>query len=150
MVKGTAISERGAKTIMALAAVATTGFLLACVNPPQRDWKETAAPGLYGLELWGPPDIKGEVGYPLFVNGPRAWCLPTRRFSGSVEIVSGRLPPGLNIDYGEGLHIRGIPTERGHWIVRIRYYDIHCNDKVYTGDTAELRFHITGSGRVHQ
>ena len=145
----TRIGRSAAAALMTVAAVATAGFLLACAAAPERDWTETAAPGLYGLQLWGPPDINAEVGHPVFVNGPRAWCLPSRRFSGRVSIESGRLPPGLALD-NEGYHIKGIPTERGHWIVKLKYYDVHCGDKVYDGATTEIRFHITGSGRVVQ
>jgi hypothetical protein len=130
-----------------VAAIATAGFLLACASAPERDWTETAAPGFYGLQLWQPDDINGEVGHPVHVGGPRAWCLPSRRFWGRVSIESGVLPPGLSID-NDAYDIKGIPLERGHWIVRLRYYDIHCGDKVYEGGSKELRFHITGSGRV--
>lgn len=109
-----------------------------------------SAPGLYNLEGWGywAGDVNGQVGYPLGVGGPTASCRPSGTWSLNTSVVSGALPPGLSI--GDGGAIGGIPTERGHWIVRLRAYNIQCNGTGYDGFEQELRFHITGSGQVIQ
>jgi len=114
--------------------------------------------GLYTVEGWNAScmydhcstDIDGKVGYPLFVNGPRANCIPSGHWSTSRErITSGTLPPGLTIQESAA-HIKGIPEKRGHWIVHIKVDHLYCNGKSYSGFDEELRFHITGSGRVHE
>ena len=91
-------------------------------------------------------DIDGEVGHPLYVNGPQALCEPSRKWTLSVKIEKGELPPGMAFD--EHFGITGIPTERGHWIVTIRAYDFVCEGTTYMGFTQQVRFHITGSGKV--
>jgi len=79
-------------------------------------------------------DIDGEVGHRLTVGGPTANCQPADKWSSSMEAASGELPPGL-AKQSNG-DITGIPTQRGHWIVEMRVYN--------------LSFHISGSGRVIQ
>jgi hypothetical protein len=118
------------------------------------------SPGLYELSGWNGEstywngetnvaagtDINGEVGHPLSVYYPTASCLPSREWTaGGVKFVSGTLPPGLQ--FGEHWGISGIPTERGHWIVKLRMYDIKCEGGSYSMEQ-ELRFHITGTGKV--
>ena|SRR5215469_13638837 len=106
-------------------------------------------PGLYGLEgwQWGRSDIDGEVGHPLSTASPHANCVPGGNWSANVRIVSGQLPPGMTLNPAPWT-ITGLPTERGHWIVRIELYDVKCGAQYYQGITQELRFHITGSGKV--
>jgi hypothetical protein len=129
----------------------------------------------WGHDTGGGEDVPGQVGYSLTVNSPRFDC-PGPWYSSGPYIVSGELPPGLEMDeHGE---ISGVPTQRGHWIVGLKISNIRCNgvnytnsgmpdvvfDKlfpgqdrsaciVYSGHDCELRtlrFHITGSGAVVQ
>ena len=97
-------------------------------------------------------DIDGEVGHPVHVGSPRANCEPGGDWTLSVEVQSGTLPPGLSLSTrsGEYGQIKGIPTKRGHWIVEMRAYNLKCLGKNYMGFTQQLRFHISGSGRVIQ
>ena len=94
-------------------------------------------------------DIDCEVGHRLDIVGPRAVCtMPDEKWSGTFEIFSGVLPPGLTLNESTG-NISGIPTERGHWIVTMQLSDASVCDAVDgTGFTQELRFHITGTGKV--
>ena len=105
-------------------------------------------PGLYGLTGWNywTADINGEVGHRLFVQGPTARCEPSRKWDTQYRVLSGKLPPGMDIL--NSLDIVGIPEDRGHWIVRLQIYDVECGGNYYQGFDQELRFHITGSGRV--
>lgn len=138
-------------------------------------------------------DVNGEVGHPLSVTGPRVRTTFTRIKTGEVVhfnecnqwtwaasdvgIASGELPPGLTMQ-NDG-DISGIPTERGHWIVTMKFSNPICNDNghrytvsgapdvlvqnqgwknpdecVENGDLycslTTIRFHITGSGHVIQ
>jgi len=97
-------------------------------------------------------DIDGEVGHPVYVGSPRANCKPSGNWSLNVEVSDGTLPPGLSLSTVSGEYgvIKGIPTSRGHWIVEMRAYDLKCEGKYYMGFTQQLRFHISGSGRVIQ
>jgi hypothetical protein len=122
-----------------------------------------AHPGLYDLTGWGGNsvsydsqrradvaalDINGEVGHPIYQSGPVARCVPGPNWSNSQRIVSGSLPPGVDFEVSTKA-IQGIPTERGHWIVKVELYAIRCNyDTSIVGFTQELRFHITGTGKV--
>lgn len=97
-------------------------------------------------------DIDGEVGHPVYVNGPTANCEPNGNWTLRIEVATGTLPPGLELvmegsGYGA---IKGIPQERGHWIVTMRAYDLKCNDGGYEGFTQQVRFHISGTGKVIQ
>lgn len=154
MAKGIKINTGTAKALILLAAIAAIGFILACASAPpaQRDWKETAKPGLYSLTGWGNwiGDVDGEVGHSLYVGSPTAWCLPSRNWSLSHRILSGALPPGLSVSNTGASNITGIPTERGHWIVKLQVYNIQCGGQTYDGFEQEIRFHITGSGKVIQ
>ncbi|HXZ67609.1 MAG TPA: hypothetical protein VEH07_03380, partial [Alphaproteobacteria bacterium] len=79
---------------------------------------------LYDVTEWnnGVGDINGEVGHRLYVEGPRATCVNQNgEFLSSDAhrgIVSGILPPGLSFEPNDNA-IAGIPTDRGHWIVRL-------------------------------
>lgn len=116
---------------------------------PNRTTQQKLKPGWYGISTgwnnWN-SDIDGQVGYQLYVSAPTGRCEPSRSWSANVSIVSGNLPPGLRF---ESHRIIGIPTERGHWIVKLRLYDIQCGGSYYKDFEQELRFHITGSGRVN-
>lgn len=109
------------------------------------------SPGLYRLNGWNGStsgiDIEGEIGHPLTVNGPTADCEPSRDWSGDQRINSGKLPPGLTMDDKSG-GITGIPTVRNHFVVEVELYNVQCGGNSYRGFTQELRFHITGTGKV--
>lgn len=109
-------------------------------------------PGLYRLNGWDNSryaiDINGEVGHPVYVDGPRSKCVPLGTTMNK-RIASGSLPLGLALNNENG-DITGIPTDRGHWIVKLEAYNVRCNDQSYEGFVQELRFHITGSGKVVQ
>jgi len=152
MKAGMQIKRRAATAVMFLAAAATLGFMLACVDA-KSDWTTTAKPGIYGVQTWRAGDVDGEVGHPLYLGNPTMHCLPARQWTGNVRVVSGQLPPGITID-DRNMGISGIPTERGHWIVRVELYDINCNGETYQVFDhlrfTDIRFHIGGSGRVVQ
>ncbi|HEX8925291.1 MAG TPA: hypothetical protein VF786_05835 [Terriglobales bacterium] len=126
-----------------------------CVPPPsaRNHNRRPDPPGLYSLSGWQgvryDVDINGEVGHQLYVSNPTARCEPSRHWSGDAQIVSGALPSGLSMDYST-MRISGIPTERGHWIVKMKLSNVQCGGSYYEGFTQELRFHITGTGRVIQ
>jgi hypothetical protein len=109
--------------------------------------KRNDDPGLYGLEYYG-GDINGEIGHPLGVSQPRARCEPDHNWTADDRIISGTLPPGLTVQSNGS--ISGIPTERGHWIVKQEIYNIRCAGESWQGSVREIRFHITGSGKVVQ
>jgi hypothetical protein len=99
-----------------------------------------------GCNRSGADDIDGEVGHPIAIASPSAYCNGEfGNWTAAVRIVSGQLPPGLHFD---GRAIVGIPTERGHWIVRLELYNVQCGGDRYEGFEQELRFHISGSGKV--
>ena len=117
-------------------------------------------------------DINGEVGYPINPNGDVSGPCATSHGGNSpcyvgsplsaedpairdqwlydFEVVSGKLPPGVSIltDRNQYGRISGVPTERGHWIVTMKVKNIKFEGKYYDGFTQELRFHITGTGKV--
>jgi hypothetical protein len=140
--------------------------LVACVAPTSQQRRSSArkttwnpASGFCCADGWSPAgDVNGEVGHPLSINGPTARCWRagsgppnTReaRYSVNVRVASGQLPPGLSMN-GIGA-INGIPSERGHWIVRLEVYGALCDGVSYPNMSSwgsEIRFHITGSGQV--
>ena len=140
-------------------------FLSGCIpNQPYNQTTTVKKPGLYSVKGWNyaschyykgkktidtctSKDIDGKVGYQLYVTGMRANCVPGGKWSTSKKIItSGSLPPGLAFQGGS--IIKGIPEKRGHWIVNIKVEHLYCNDISYYGLQQELRFHITGSGKV--
>jgi len=154
------IHERNKKIRAALVVCALSLGLLAVlfsVVPASADKRKNKnkqrAPGLYSLtgwngQSWG-QDINGEVGHPMFVNGPTADCQPSGNWTANSRILSGTLPPGVTLNHAPST-ITGLPTERGHWIVKMELYDVQCGGQGYEGLTQELRFHISGSGKVVQ
>ena len=117
-------------------------------------------------------DMDGEVGHPMdpygemtapcasshgedvpscYVGRPLSDYDPSSdQWAYDVEIASGSLPPGLSIvkdrdAYGD---ISGIPTERGHWIVILKVKNIQWKGKYYADFSQQLRFHISGTGKV--
>ena len=160
MTQGTKINKDTAETLILLVAIATIGFLLACAGAQRYEPK---SPGMYGLkgwnfaEIWGEQaadvDVNGEVGHPVHVWGPQCNCVTnagkSQPWSGDTRIVSASgLPPGL--EFRDGDHIKGIPKERGHWIVTLELYNLECGGNHYKGFRQEVRFHITGTGKVIQ
>jgi hypothetical protein len=145
MTEGTRIGRAAARVIVLAAAAATIGFIIACASTPQ---ERQRSPGLYNLTGWNHwnGDANGEVGHQVYISGPTALCAPSRRWSSSMQILSGSLPPGLSMD--SGYNITGIPTRRGHWILKLKLYDVECGGSQYRGFTQDLRIHIAGSGRV--
>ena len=109
-------------------------------------------PGWYGFSqgwnYWD-SDVKGKVGHRLHVSTPRGKCKPGGYHWTDVSVISGSLPPGLSLNSAPWT-ITGISTKRGHWIVRMKLDNVKCGGKYYKGFEQELRFHITGSGRVIQ
>ena len=132
-------------------AIGTIMFCLVAVSGyADRGWDGygVSYDGIAGHEgVVNDADIEGEVGHPLSVVAPSDYC-PSLTGSLQVEIISGTLPPGLSFD--DNWQITGVPTERGHWIVKIKVTDIQCDGKHYNGFTQELRFHISGTGKVIQ
>lgn len=54
----------------------------------------------------------------------------TATWYGSIVLVSGQLPPGLEFDY-TGLNVVGVPTRAGTWHFRIRFTGVQCNGQYY-------------------
>lgn len=131
-----------------LALASLLGAIIAGCATPHKQQREE--PGLYNLTGWNgwTADINGEVGHPLSVGAPTARCAPTGNWTTSgAYIASGTLPPGLEMAKTPP-YISGIPRERGHWIVKAKIDTVYCNGATYKGIDQELRFHITGSGKV--
>jgi hypothetical protein len=65
------LDQKAAVAVVALVAVASAGFLLACASS---GGEQERAPGMYGLTGWNgwTSDINGEVGHRLYVSGPTA------------------------------------------------------------------------------
>lgn len=133
-------------------------------------------PMVSGFNSWSPNgDVNGEVGHPLSITGPRGGNGCNGGWNADTDIASGQLPPGLTMQNSGD--ISGIPTQRGHWIVTMKFANIRCNghhfalngapdvfvehqgwkdwDKCVEGgvgycNLTTIRFHITGSGQVVQ
>ena len=140
-------------------AIVTAFVLSFLACGPSRQATYTAPklnPGFYGItNQWnnGYGDVNGEVGHQLYVSVPLAKCVNCKGCTAAgtwysrSSIISGNLPPGVSL--GRDAVISGIPTERGHWIVKMKMDNVQCNGSYYEGFEQELRFHITGSGTVH-
>lgn len=146
------------KTISGAAIVIVFALLFIGSTAPKSSYRSKLDPGFYGVTTWwnnGASDIDGEVGHRLYVGGPRAKCIECKgcdagSWTSSWTVVSGSFPPGLS--WGDAASISGIPSERGHWIVKVKLYNIRCNGGDYDGCcsfTQELRFHIKGTGKVN-
>jgi hypothetical protein len=138
----------GKPMVASLVCLICCTLLLGCTTTQHRKTEEA---GWYGISTgWNESmgDVNGEVGHRMYVGGPRGKCLPSRSWSSSQRIVSGSLPPGLSMDGTAA--ISGVPTERGHWIVNLELSNITCEGKTYRDYSQELRFHVTGTGRVIQ
>ena len=132
-------------TVMIILFTASMAYAVKFNN--LKGWNYTA---IYGQSTTASGiDINGEVGHPVTVNGLTANCEPGGSWSANTEIISGEFPPGISKGSG-GSKISGIPTQRGHWIVEMRASDLECNGEYFKGFTQQLRFHISGSGRVIQ
>ena len=110
--------------VIIIAYVAT---IIACATTPHTRTTPTK-PGFYGItSYWnaGTGDIDGDVGYRLYINGPRARCITCTNcapgtWSGNSSVISGNFPPGLSFASDGTSKIEGIPTERGNWIVKLK------------------------------
>ena len=104
-------------------------------------------PGVHGWD-WGNADIDADVGHRMSYYVLRVNCQPTRQWYGDSTVVSGALPPGL--EFTNSLVVEGVPRERGHWIIRLHIDNVTCNDQKFPFFTQdrELRFHVSGTGRV--
>lgn len=158
------------QSLFILFGISIAGALTSCAGP-QQSFTQNQAPGLYNLAGWNNScdgygycsarvyngqamafDLNGEIGHPFYVYGPSANCIPkpvtNPTWTANVYVSSGTLPPGLS--FGSAFEITGIPTERGHWIAKVRLDNLYCNGNSYQGFEQELRFHISGSGQVVQ
>jgi hypothetical protein len=156
--------QKDSKTLLSFLIIAAYFLMFLASAPPRRTTVKKEEPGMYSLGGWGGQssywdgtvnianglDVNGEVGHPLTVYAPTARCVsPTKAgWTYNYRILSGSLPPGLNWNYNYHGQITGIPKERGHWILKLEMYDIRCEGKTYRLQQ-EVRFHITGSGRVN-
>lgn len=157
------IINKGLAKILILASFSLI-FLSGCIpNNQYQPATKTKKPGLYNITGWNysncyfpskklgtcsSKDIDGKVGYELYVGGLRANCVPSGKWSTSgSRITSGTLPPGLTFEKGKSV-IRGIPEKRGHWIIHIKVDNLYCGGTSYYGLEQDLRFHISGSGKV--
>jgi len=164
MINENTISKGFAKTLFIVGFVLF--FLSGCIpNNQYQPTTKTKKTGFYNITGWNNShcyfpgkklgsctsrDIDGKVGYQMYVGGLRANCEPGGSWTTSKKIItSGSLPPGLSFDGWKSI-IKGIPQKRGHWIVRLKVEHLYCNDVSYYGVEQELRFHITGSGKVRQ
>lgn len=95
-------------------------------------------------------EVDGQDGHLISVYGPSGKCLPSRSWTGRTRHISGSFPPGVHFGGDKSWDITGIPTERGHWVVKLELYNVECGALHYDGFQQELRFHITGSGKVVQ
>lgn len=104
-------------------------------------------PGLHNWD-WQIGDINGEVGHRFYHAVLLMNCQPKGDWDADSYIVSGKLPDGLT--FTNSMVIEGIPQERGHWIVVLHVYNVRCNGETYPNFSSnqELRFHISGTGRV--
>ena len=138
-----------------IGALTLLGFIItiiACAST-QKTHTVKEEPGWYGISYsnsWngGQNDIDGRIGYALYVSSPKGRCAPSGKWTVNTSIVSGTLPPGMTLNSAPST-ITGTPTERGHWIVTLRMSNIICNGSSYKDFEQELRFHITGSGKVN-
>ena len=147
MFKAATINRASIRTVLLFAGLAVIILLMSCIPATQQT--RTQEPGWYGITNgWNHwmSDVNGKVGHRLFVSAPQGRCLPSRSWSADTTITSGSLPPGM--DFGSGDSITGIPTKRGHWIVNLKLSNIKCGEFYYKDFTQELRFHISGTGRV--
>lgn len=101
-----------------------------------------------GLDVANDAKIDGQVGHEILVPNPWGNC-SAGNWRGTVNILSGSLPPGLFFD-SRNDSIVGIPTERGHWIVVLSYQPLSCGGKTFYGFQQRLFFHIGGTGKVIQ
>ena len=99
---------------------------------------------------WHDGDVNGEVGHRFAHSVLTMDCEPNGNWGMTTTIASGSLPPGLDINSGVGPEIVGIPQERGHWIVGLSVSNVYCNGQSYPAFSGvhEVRFHITGTGKV--
>lgn len=161
---------RGAK----LSAISKTSLLgglwiVVLISCAKTAPEPVRTPGIYGVIGWKGStcfdqemsctdvDYDLQVGYPMTLQGPEVNCYPNWRWESTpTTIESGTLPPGMKFVHGRwgggygGMveSITGIPTERGHWIVKLRMGTILCNGDTYKGYVQDVRFHVTGTGVV--
>ena len=151
MIKGEVFMiNRSARSVIIPAVIAVTFFLLLSLSVSVKTISADEA-GWYGITSgwnYSKSDVDGKVGHRLSVSAPRGRCEPENAtWYADLKVDSGTLPPGLK--FGKSDEITGIPTKRGHWIVNLRYQNLKCGDYYYNDYTQELRFHISGTGKVN-
>ena len=106
-------------------------------------------PGLHSVR-YNLGDVNGEVGHRFAHTILRADCQPRNNWTYDLDLVSGSLPPGLSFDPRQLGDIIGIPAERGHWIAQLAISNFTCNGERWSAwdGVQEIRFHISGTGRV--
>jgi hypothetical protein len=138
-------------------------FLLPLTRAEDNELRDENGNVMHCVSGWGGPfetgsagfDVNGEVGHPLNVEGLKSLYITDHtgspvKWSAEWAVVEGSFPPGIH--FNNDSSIGGIPTERGHWIVTLRAYNLRM-DICAAGPnppsfTQQLRFHITGSGKV--
>ena len=142
--------NRSARSVISSVVIALTCcfFILLSVSVNTASADEAGWYGITSGWNYSKSDIDGKVGHRLSVSAPQGRCEPgNSTWYADLKIDSGTLPPGLK--FGKSDAISGIPTKRGHWIVNLRYENIKCGGYYYNDYTQELRFHISGTGRVN-
>lgn len=143
--------QKKTKSFIGCLIIASYFIMFMASSTQKTTTKTTYKPGWYGItEGWNNwvRDVDGQVGYQLYVSGPKGRCEPSKSWTANSTIVSGSLPPGLTLNSAPST-ITGIPRERGHWIVKLKMYNIECGGNYYKDFEQELNFHITGSGKVN-
>lgn len=139
-----------------IGALILIGFIITIIGSAASQKTRTVVekPGWYGVSSWwnnGQSDIDGKIGYPLYVSNPKGRYVPAETgWSAKINVVSGTFPPGIILNDAPWT-ISGTPTEqaRGHWKVKLKLSNIKCGESYYADFEQELRFHITGSGKVN-
>ncbi len=137
-----------------LIAAAAAAFLLAACAPqyeaeaPIVGW--TCMPGFGGCDGYGghytPP--------PATVGLPFKWemylgCNAVYKGVSGIEIQTGRLPPGLEIELTDVWRIVGVPTRAGSFSFQVLFQSIYCtsdaNHPNYVDWSGQYTIVVTGS-----
>ena len=108
----------GGKRALAICFVSVICLVLISGVALGKNKKKADEPGMSGLTGWYGQsawynedrkinvatgvDINGEVGHPLNVGGPGAWCIGAggarENWTGNQRVGSGQLPPGMDFE----------------------------------------------------